>query len=60
MLQLVKGTIYDPVINYNNVEDTKVSVSIKKLMPSNALKLRDIFLFEILNDPQRLIPDTGL
>jgi len=26
----VKGNLYDPVNNYNYVEDTKVSVSIKK------------------------------
>jgi len=32
---IVKGSRYDPVNNYNYVEDTNLSVSIKKLMPTN-------------------------
>jgi len=28
--------LYDPVTNYNYVEGSKISVSIKKLMPTNA------------------------
>jgi len=33
---LFKGDMSDSVTNYNNVGNTKVSVSIKKLMPTNA------------------------
>jgi len=32
----IKGELSDSFTNYNNVGDTKVSVSIKKLMPTNA------------------------
>ena len=31
-----KGNIYDPVNNYNYVEDTEVSASISTQMPTNA------------------------
>ena len=43
----LKGYMSDPVTNYNNIEDAKVSVSIKK---SNANKctLSEVFLSEIL------------
>jgi len=33
---LLKGELSDSFTNYNNVGNTKVSVSIKKLMPTNA------------------------
>ena len=36
-----KECMSDYVTNYNYVGDTKISVSIKKLMPTNAIK-RDI------------------
>jgi len=47
ILKVFKWGTYDPVNNYNYVEDTKVSVSIKK---TNAKKctLSEIFLSEIL------------
>jgi len=32
----LKGELSDSFTNYNNVGNTKVSVSIKKLMPTNA------------------------
>jgi len=32
----IKEYISDPVTKYNYIEDAKVSVSIKKLMPTNA------------------------
>jgi len=32
----IKEYMSDPVTNYNYIEDAKVSVSIKKLMPTNA------------------------
>jgi len=35
-VRCLKGVIYDPVNINNYVEDTKVTVSIKKLMPTNA------------------------
>jgi len=37
----IKGTIYDPVNKYNYVKDTKVGVSIGKLMPKMHIN-RDI------------------
>jgi len=40
----LKGNIYYPVNNYNYVEDIKVSVSIKKLMPTNAHEARYFYL----------------
>ena len=33
---IFKGELSDSFTNYNNVGNTKVSVSIKKLMPTNA------------------------
>jgi len=36
----VKECMSDSVTNYNYVGDTKISVSIKKLMPTNAHKAR--------------------
>jgi len=41
----IKGNIYDPVNNYSYVEDTKVSVSIKKTN-ANKCTLSEIFLSE--------------
>ena len=35
-LYYIKGDMSDSVTNYNYVGNTKVSVSIKKLMPTNA------------------------
>ena len=43
----LKGNIYYPVNNYNYVEDTKVSVSIKKTN-GNKCTWSEMFLFEIL------------
>ena len=45
----VQQSIY-PVNNYNYVEDTKVSVSIKKLM---------LLMRKSYNTSQRFIPDAG-
>jgi len=36
MHSIFKECMYDSVTNYNYVGDTKISVSIKKLMPTNA------------------------
>jgi len=36
MQENVKECMSDSVTNYNYVGDTKISVSIKKLMPTNA------------------------
>ena len=44
---LLKVNTYDPVNNYNYVEDIKVSVSIKKIN-ANKYTLSEIFLSEIL------------
>ena len=39
-LFILKECMSDSVTNYNYVGDTKISVSIKKLMPTNAHKAR--------------------
>ena len=44
---LFKGDMSDSVTNYNNVGNTKVSVSIKKIN-ANKCTLSEIFLTEIL------------
>ena len=44
----IKEYMSDSFTNYNYVGNTKVSVSIKKLMPTNAHYICEIFLTEIL------------
>jgi len=52
----IKALVYDPVIVYNHVEDTKVSVSIERTNAKQCT-LSEIFVSEILNRFQPIISD---
>ena len=55
----IKGNLFDPDNNYNYVEETKVSVSIKKNLCQQMDFKCDISI-DLRNNYQRFIPNAGL